>query len=87
MGLALGGAIVGYAEGKGLLKKLPAIGGSPALTVALAGYAVTRFIRNPTARMAGMAAVVAGAFDFGKTHAGGVSGFDGSGGGGPGSGF
>ena len=76
IGLALGGALVGYAEGKGFLKRLPQIGGSPALTVALAGYVATRFIRNPTVRMAGLAAVVAGAFDFGKVHGGGISGFD-----------
>ena len=87
MGLAVGAAAVGYLEAKGMLKKLPAIGGSQALTLAVAGYAATRFIRNPTIRMMGLAAIAAGAFDFGRVHGGGVSGFDGDSGAGPGGGF
>ena len=87
MGLAVGAAAVGYLEAKGTLNKLPAIGGSRALTLAIAGYAATRFVRNPTVRMMGLAAIAAGAFDFGRVHGGGVSGFDGDSGAGPGGGF
>jgi hypothetical protein len=68
VGIALGGLIVGFADARGLFTSLPAIGGSRALTLGLAGYAVTRFIKNPTIRMAGVAAIAAAAFDFGKVH-------------------
>lgn len=87
MGIAVGAAAVGYLEAKGMFKKLPTIGGSQALTIALVGYAATRFVRNPTIRMAGLAAVAAGAFDFGRVHGGGVSGFGDEGGAGHGGGF
>lgn len=68
MGIALGGAIVGLADARGLFNKLPAIGGSRAVTLGLVGYAATRFIKNPTIRLAGIAAIACAAFDFGKVH-------------------
>jgi hypothetical protein len=68
VGIALGGLIVGFMDARGLFNRLPAIGGSRALTLGLAGYAATRFIKNPTVRMAGIAAIAAAAFDFGKVH-------------------
>ena len=71
IGLALGGAAIGYAESKGYLDKLPAIGGSRALPLAGLGWAVTRFSKNPTIRMAGVAMIVAGSFDWGRTQGGG----------------
>jgi hypothetical protein len=66
--MAIGGAIVGALDAKGFFNKLPAIGGSRALTLALAGYAATRFIKNPTIRNAGLAAMAVGAFDAVKAH-------------------
>jgi hypothetical protein len=77
VGYALTGAAVGYAESKGYLKRLPQIGGSPALTLALAGYALTRFTKNPWFRQAGVAAIIVGGFDFGRQQgSGGVSGLE-----------
>lgn len=76
MGLGLAGAAVGYAQAKGYLDKLPTIGGSRALTIALAGYAATRFSTNAHIRMAGLAAIVAGGFDWGRVQGGGTSGLD-----------
>ena len=57
------------------------------LTLGIAGYAATRFFKNPSVRQAGLAALAAACFDFGKVQAGGTSGFEdgmqGDGGGGP----
>lgn len=88
IGLAVGGLLVGYADGKGYLDKLPKIGGSKVITLAAIGYVASRYSKTPLIRRAGVAALVAAAFDFGKVQAGGTSGFDllGDGGGGPGSG-
>lgn len=83
MGVTLGAAVVGYLQGKGMLEKLPQIGGSRVLTLGLAGYAATRFIKNPHIRQAGLAALAAAAFDFGRVNAGGTSGIEGDAGGGP----
>jgi hypothetical protein len=68
IGVALGGLAVGYADAKGYLAKLPQIGGSRALTLGLLGYAATRFSKNQYVRMAGVAAIGAAAFDYGKVH-------------------
>lgn len=87
MGIVIGGLAVGYLDGKKYLDKLPKIGGSSVFTLALAGYAATRFSKNPHIRMAGMAALAAAAFDFGKVKGGGVSGFEDDGGAGPGGGL
>jgi hypothetical protein len=76
MGMALGGAVVGYLNQKGYLDKLPKIGGSRMMTLGLAGYAATRFIRQPQIRMAGLAAMVVAAADWGRVQGGGVSGLD-----------
>jgi len=86
VGIAVGGLVVGYMDGKGWLDKLPQIGGSKVITLGLAGYVATRFSRNQMIRQAGMAALAAAAFDFGKVQAGGTSGFDSDGGGGRGGG-
>lgn len=66
--MAIGGAIAGALDAKGLFAKLPAIGGSRALTLALAGYAATRFVKNQTVRNVGLAAIAVGAFDAVKSH-------------------
>jgi hypothetical protein len=68
MGMALGGAIAGALDAKGIFNKLPAFGGSRALTLAAAGYVATRFSKNNTIRMAGLAAIAVGAFDAVKSH-------------------
>jgi hypothetical protein len=68
LGMAIGGAIAGALDAKGLFAKLPAIGGSRALTLAIAGYAATRFVKNNTIRMAGLAAIAVGSFDAVKAH-------------------
>jgi len=76
VGLALGGAVVGWLQGSGKLDFLPEIGGSKMVTLGLAGYAATRFSRNAHVRGAGMAALAAAAFDFGRVQGGGASGDD-----------
>lgn len=78
--IALGGAIAGYVDGRGMLSFLPAIGGSRMLTLGIAGYAATRLSRNATIRNAGVAAMAAAAFDFGRRQAGGSSGWESDGG-------
>lgn len=74
--MALGGAIVGYLKSKGFLDKLPKLGGSNMVTLGVVGYAATRFIKNPTARAAGLAALTVAAFDFGQQQGGAPSGLD-----------
>lgn len=69
--VAIGGAAVGWAGAKGYLAKLPAIGGSRMVTLGLAGWAAMRFTRNKYMRAAGLAAVAASAFDFGRVQGGG----------------
>jgi len=71
VGIALGGAVVGYLQGSGRLDSLPEIGGSRMVTLGLVGYGATRFIRNPHVRAAGLAALAAAAFDFGRVQGGG----------------
>lgn len=88
-GVAVGALVVGYLQGKGFLDKLPQIGGSRVITLGIAGYAATRFSKNPSIRQAGLAALASALFDFGRVQAGGTSGFDdvnGDAGGGPHSG-
>src|SRR5947207_15796356 len=68
VGIALAAAAVGYAEAKGYLDRIPTIGGSRALTLALVGYAATRFSHNAHIRMAGIATIAAGGFDWGKVQ-------------------
>jgi len=76
VGVALGAAVVGYAQGKGFLDKLPAIGGSKVIALGIAGYLATRFTSNPHVRAAGLAAIALAAADFGRVQGGGVSGID-----------
>lgn len=76
-GLLVGALAVGYMQSKGWLNKIPTIGGSRALTLALAGYAATRFSTNTTVRTAGLAAMTAGAFDYGRIQGGGKSALEG----------
>lgn len=75
-GLLLGAGAVGYANARGLLSMLPTIGGSRMLTLGAAGYAATKLSRNSAVRTAGLAAMVAAAFDFGAKQGGGASGWD-----------
>lgn len=74
VGITLGGAVVGYLQGSGRLDFLPEVGGSRMVTLGLAGYAATRFVRNPHVRAAGLAALAAAAFDFGRVQGGGTHG-------------
>lgn len=67
-GLALGGAIVGYAQAAGWLDSLPALGGSKTLAMGVAGYLATRMTHNKYVREAGAAAVAVAAFEFGREH-------------------
>ena len=76
LGLGVAAAAVGWADSKGWTSKIPTIGGSRALTLAIAGYAATRLTSNKHVRMAGVAAVCAGGFDWGKVQGGGTSGID-----------
>lgn len=69
----LGSAGLGWAQAKGYLNKIPTIGGSRALTLAIAGYALTKLTSNPTARSVGKSAMLIGAFDFGAKQGGGKS--------------
>lgn len=78
MGVAIGGIVAGYAQGKGFLDRLPQIGGSKVLTLGLAGWAAMRYSKTPAIRTAGLAALAAAAFDFGRVQAGGTSGFEGA---------
>jgi hypothetical protein len=75
--MVLGALALGYGQSKGWLNKLPTVGGSRSLTIGLAGYAVTRLVRNPTARMVGTVAVIVGAFDYGRIQGGGKSSLEG----------
>lgn len=76
-GALLAAAGLGYAQAKGFLNRIPTIGGSRALSIAIAGYAVTRLTRNPTARQVGSIAMLIGAFDFGSKQGGGKSALEG----------
>ena len=67
-GLALGGAIVGYAQGAGWFDALPALGGSKTLAMGVAGYFATRMTHNKYIREAGAAAIAVAAFEFGREH-------------------
>lgn len=75
-GVALGALVVGYLDGKGFLDRLPQLGGSKVITLGVGGYALTRFVKNPMIRQAGLAALAAAAFDFGRVQGGKVSGFE-----------
>jgi hypothetical protein len=67
-GLALGGAIVGYAQGAGWLDSLPELGGSKTLAMGAAGYLATRMTSNKYIREAGAAAMAVAAFEFAREH-------------------
>jgi len=70
-GLALGGALVGYAQSSGWFDALPELGGSKMLALGVAGYLATRMTHNKYVREAGAAAVAVAAFEFGREHGGG----------------
>lgn len=76
-GTMLGAAALGYAQAKGMLNRIPTIGGSRALTIAIAGYALTRMSSNRTARDLGRTAMIIGAFDWGSKQGGGKSSLEG----------
>lgn len=67
--VAIGGLIVGYADGAGYLSKLPPIAGSRMVTLGLVGFAATRWMRNPSVRAAGLAALGAAAYAVGVSQA------------------
>ncbi len=69
MTLAIGGLAVGFLDGKGYLAKLPTIAGSRAITLGAAGYAAVRFGTNKYLKAAGLAAMAAAAFDYGRVQA------------------
>jgi hypothetical protein len=71
VGIVVGGGLAGYLVGSGRLDFLPEIGGSRMVTLGIAGYAATRFSGNPHIRAAGLAALAAAAFDFGRAQGGG----------------
>jgi hypothetical protein len=73
----VGAGAVGYINARGMLSFLPTIGGSRMITLGAAGYAATKLSRNTHVRTAGLAAMVAAAFDFGTKQGGGASGWDG----------
>lgn len=75
--LILAAAGLGYAKQKGMLDKLPTVGGSKVLSLGIAGYIATRFVRNPTVRNIGTAAMLVAAFDFGRVQGGGTAGEEG----------
>lgn len=78
----IGSAVVGWVGAKGYLAKLPEIGGSRMTTLAIAGYALMRFVKHNGIRAAGFGALCVGAFNFGRLQGGGgiagedVSGLD-----------
>lgn len=76
MGSGLGALALGYAQAKGHLDKLPKLAGSVSVTMAVAGYFGATKVRTPWLRDVAFAALVAGAFDFGRVQGGGTSGLD-----------
>lgn len=83
--VAIGGLVVGYADGKGFLDKLPPIAGSRMVTIGLVGFAATRFVKNASVRAAGLAALAAAAYAVGNAQAKGAT--SGDGGAGEGGGY
>jgi hypothetical protein len=68
--VGVGALVVGYMDGNGMLDKLPAVAGSRMVTIGIAGYLATRFVRHPGVRAAGLAALAAAAYDYGRKQAG-----------------
>lgn len=66
--VAIGGLVVGYADGRGMLNSIPAIGGSRMNTLALLGWAATRFTRNASVRAAGLAMLGAATYAIGAAQ-------------------
>lgn len=71
-GLLLAAGVLGYAKQKGYLKKIPVVGGSPNLTLGLAGYLARRYSGNAHIKNAGLAAMIVSAYSFGNQQAGGT---------------
>lgn len=76
-GLILSAAVLGYAKQKGYLKKIPVIGGSPNLTLGIAGYLARRYSGNAHVKNVGLAAMIVSAYSFGNQQAGGTAGEEG----------
>lgn len=72
MPVFIGGAAVGWAGAKGYLSGLPMIGGSRMTTLGLLGWAAMRWSRSRMLKSAGLAALSAAAFDFGRVQGGGT---------------
>lgn len=74
---ALASAGVGYLVGSGRLDFLPEIGGSKMVALGAAGFLASRMSSNVYVRAAGQAALIAAAFDWGRSQgAGGTHGDD-----------
>lgn len=76
-GVLAGAAALGYAQAKGMLNAIPTIGGSRAMTIGIAGYALTRLSGSPGLKQLGYTAMLIGAFDFGGKMGGGKSSLEG----------
>lgn len=76
MGVALGGAVLGFAKSKGYVDKLPEIMGSKMVTLGLVGWGGLRFFKSPDMRAGCLAAIGIAAFDWGAAQGGGTSGWD-----------
>lgn len=69
LAVAIGGAAVGYLDGRGTFDDLPQIGGLTHMgTVGLIGWAATRFVKDPRVRAAGLAALAAAMYDWGRAQ-------------------
>lgn len=65
--VAIGGIVVGYLDGRGTFDDIPTFGGMTHMTtIGLAGYLATRFTSDSRVRAAGLAALAAAAFDWGR---------------------
>ena len=67
-GVAVGSALLGWAQGSGHLNWVPSIMGSQTIGMGVLGFAATRMIKNKYVRDAGVAAVAVAGFEFGRSH-------------------
>lgn len=68
-GLAIGGLIVGYAQGSGWFNNLPTFGADQTLALGIAGYVASHMTSNKYVREAGAAAICVAAFETARQHA------------------
>jgi hypothetical protein len=67
-GLAVGSALLGWAQGAGHLNWVPSIMGSQTIGMGVLGFVATRAVKNKYVREAGAAAVAVAGFEFGRSH-------------------